>query len=239
MRYVCTQWFHIKCENVSIALYEVLKDQKNKCHWFCSSCEVGAKKLYLQITALTSQQINMNKHIDTIQNQVDGIKRDFENIHTRTNKTEKLVTSMENKTSGQLSEQTKRIQTLETVDRPETNSNAGTHTISERDSSRLQYKIRQEISEIERTSSHENYKVQLPTIAEKKQILAKAKELRDSTHEVHRKVYIRPDMTKRQLEDSKNLHACLQQKRMSYPDKKSKIRKGEVVDLPTEDNIKP
>ena len=240
----------------------------------------------MQITALTSQQINMNKHIDTIQNQVDSIKRDFEDIHTRTNKTEKLVTSMENKTSGQLSEQTKRIQTLETVDMPETYSNAGTHTISERDSSRLQYKIRQEISEIEDIQSrkfnlilhnlpesdteqddiqgvHNLFgaefhirtkivsltrlgrpsanrirllKVQLPTIAEKKQILAKAKELRDSTHEVHSKVYIRPDMTKRQLEDSKNLHACLQQKRMSYPDKKWTIRKGEVVDLPTEDN---
>ena len=79
-------------------------------------------------------------------------------------------------------------------------------------------------------------KVQLPTIAEKKQILAKAKELRDSTHEVHSKIYICPDMTKRQLEDSKNLHASLQQKRMSYPDKKWIIRKGEVVDLPTEDN---
>ena len=26
---VCTQWFHIKCENVSIALYEILNDQKN------------------------------------------------------------------------------------------------------------------------------------------------------------------------------------------------------------------
>ena len=137
--------FHIKCENVSIALYEVLNDQKNKCHWFFSGCEVGAKKLYLQITALTSQQINMNKHIDTIQNQVDSIKHDFEDIHTRTNKTEKLVRSMENKTSGQLSELTKIIQTLETVDRPETNSNAGAHPISKRDSSRLQYKIRQEV----------------------------------------------------------------------------------------------
>ena len=103
-------------------------------HWFCSSCEVGAKKLYLQIMALTSQQINMNKHIDTMQNQVDSIKHDFEDIHTRTNKTEKLVTSMENKISGQLSELTKIIQTLDTVDRPETNSNAGAHTISERDS---------------------------------------------------------------------------------------------------------
>ena len=60
----------------------------------------------------------MNKHIDTIQNQVDNIKHDFEDIHTMTNKTEKLVTSMEHKTSGQLSELTKTIQTLETVDRP-------------------------------------------------------------------------------------------------------------------------
>ena len=239
----------------------------------------------MQITALTSQQINTNKHIDTIQNQVDSIKHDFVDIHTRTIKTEKLVTSMENKSSGQLSELTKIIQTRETVDRPETNSNAGSHPISERDSNRLQYKIRKEISEIEdksrkfclilhnlpesdteqddiqgvhnllRAEFHIRtkivsvtrlgrpsanrvrlLKIQLPPTAEKKQILAMAKELRDSKHEVHSKVYIRPDMTKRQLEDSKNVHACLQQKRMSYPDKKWTIRTGEVVELPAEDN---
>ena len=103
----------------------------------------------MQITALTSQQINMNKHIDTIQKQVDSIKHDYGDINTRMNKTEKLVTSMENKTSGQLSELTKRIQILEVVDRPEANSNAVAHPISKRDSIRLQYNIRQKISEIE------------------------------------------------------------------------------------------
>ena len=134
---------------------------------------------------------------------------------------------------------------METVDRPETNSNAGAHPISERDSIRLQYTIRQEISEIEDIQSlkfnlilhnlpesdtaqddtqgvhnllgddiqgvhnllGEEFhiltkivsdtrlgrpsankirllKVQLPTIAEKNRF-SKAKELRDSTHDVH------------------------------------------------------
>ena len=67
-----------------------------------------------------------------------------EDINTRTNKTEKLVTSKENKTSGQLLELAKIILTLKTVDRPETNSNAGAHQISERDSSQFQYNIRQD-----------------------------------------------------------------------------------------------
>ena len=60
---------------------------------------------------------------------------------------------MENKTSGQLSKLRKIIQTLETLDRPETNSNAGAHPITKKDSNRLQYKIRQEISEIEEIQS--------------------------------------------------------------------------------------
>ena len=85
----------------------------------------------------------MNKYIDAIQKQVDSIKHDLEDINTRTNKTEKLVTSMENKTSCQLSELTKGIQTLEVIYRPEANSNAGAHPTSEMDSSRLQCKIRQ------------------------------------------------------------------------------------------------
>ena len=84
----------------------------------------------------------MNKHIDTIRKQIGSIKHDYEDINTRTNKTEKLVTSMENKTSGQLSQLTNKIQTMEVVDRPEANSNAVAHPISERDYSRFQYKIK-------------------------------------------------------------------------------------------------
>ena len=45
-------------------------------------------------------------------------------------------------------------------------------------------------------------KVQLPTIA-------KAKELRDSTHEVHRKVYIRPDMIKIETAQGFKKLACI------------------------------
>ena len=49
--YTMVPYDHIKCEDVSTALYKVLIDEKIKCHWFCSSCEIGAKKLYLQITS--------------------------------------------------------------------------------------------------------------------------------------------------------------------------------------------
>ena len=58
-----------------------VKMLQQHCTNFKRCCKVGAKNLYLKITALTilyRQQINITKHIDNIQKQVDSTKHDFE-----------------------------------------------------------------------------------------------------------------------------------------------------------------
>lgn len=71
-------------------------------------------------------------------------------------------------------------------------------------------------------------------MSEKKLILSKAKHLRTSTNAVYSAVYIRPDLTKKQLEASKNLRAQLQVKRTATPDKIWTIKQGQIVEVKTE-----
>jgi len=74
-------------------------------------------------------------------------------------------------------------------------------------------------------------KVTMNNVSDKKQILALAKDLRESTHAVHSKIYIRPDLTKLQLEESKNLRETLKTQREKEPDKRWMIRRGRVVEI--------
>jgi hypothetical protein len=68
----------------------------------------------------------------------------------------------------------------------------------------------------------------------RKAILSKATTLRNSQNEhVKLQVYIRPDLTYKQLEESKNLTKNLRAKRTANPTKKYKIHRGKIIEVTT------
>ena len=81
-------------------------------------------------------------------------------------------------------------------------------------------------------------KVTLTDIDTKKKILSKATTLRDlKEDDPYYKVYIRPDLTKMQLQQSKNLYEELKSIREVYPDITWKISKGQITRVnPTPEN---
>ena len=76
-------------------------------------------------------------------------------------------------------------------------------------------------------------KVTLKDMKIRKAILSKATSLRNSANDhVKTKVYIRPELTSKQLEDSKNLSTQLRAKKTANPDKRYKIYRGSIIELP-------
>ena len=67
----------------------------------------------------------------------------------------------------------------------------------------------------------------MPTLDEKRTVLQKAKELRESDNQVYNKVYIRPDMTKKQQEVSKNLERSTKPKEGSVSRDKMDHKEGQ------------
>ena len=75
-------------------------------------------------------------------------------------------------------------------------------------------------------------RVTLDRIDIKKQILQKAVTLRQlNEDDEYALVYIRPDLTKKQLEASKNLYTELRKKREEHPTQTWKIFKGEIIEV--------
>ena len=74
-------------------------------------------------------------------------------------------------------------------------------------------------------------RVVLKDMKMRKGILSKATTLRNSGNEhIKTKVYIRPDLTKKQLEESKNLTTQLRAKRTENPGRTFKIYRGKIIE---------
>lgn len=75
-------------------------------------------------------------------------------------------------------------------------------------------------------------RIALQTLYMKRKILSKATKLRSLDEaDTFAKVYIRPDLTPKQQQESKNLVAKLQAKREADPDNRFKIQKGKIVQV--------
>ena len=75
-------------------------------------------------------------------------------------------------------------------------------------------------------------RVTLTNLDDKKKILKKAANLRNLQEaDTYCKVYIRPDLTTKQLEASKNLYEMLKKKRLDHPEKQWKIFRDKIIEI--------
>ena len=78
-------------------------------------------------------------------------------------------------------------------------------------------------------------KITIERMEDKKLILSKATTLRElPEQDEFARVYIRPDLTKKQLTESKNLYAELKKIRDDQPEKRWKIFRGRIVEVTEE-----
>ena len=96
-----------------------------------------------------------------------------------------------------------------------------------------------EINRLGRTKPDGNprlVKITLENLNMKRKILASATKLRNIPHDdKYAKVYVKPDLTKKQQAESKNLSEALKQKRLSDPTNQYIISKGTIIIKPTTD----
>ena len=81
-------------------------------------------------------------------------------------------------------------------------------------------------------------RVTLSRIEEKKQILSRAATLRNLEEEdCYTRLYVRPDLTRTQLQASKNLYATLIKKRQEQPNQQWKIRRGKIYMVSAQERL--
>ena len=82
----CTRRFHTDCLELTSeesAAFTLLKD---KAHFYCDSCEIGAKDLYLQALTLNKRMNTIDEQLCNMKSEQGGMKSDIYNLQVTTDK---------------------------------------------------------------------------------------------------------------------------------------------------------
>ena len=67
---MCETWFHISCQKVSEELYNILKHEPDRVHWFCNSCNKRVVQLVKSVAKLEARQEKLEAAVNTVKENV-------------------------------------------------------------------------------------------------------------------------------------------------------------------------
>ncbi|XP_014668694.1 PREDICTED: uncharacterized protein LOC106809968 [Priapulus caudatus] len=79
----CAQWFHCKCEGVSDATYEVIRDGNSGVAWYCRGCRRGVKKLSDMFKIMITRQIKTEENVEMLMATQVDMKSTMKELETK------------------------------------------------------------------------------------------------------------------------------------------------------------
>ncbi len=206
---------------------QVKTDIENRMDTLRSDIKTDIDSLKAEITTL---HVAINSKQEVLHNQIDTSKTSTRNLNQSDfEKFREHMTQMELINSKRMNLVIHNI--------PESGS-ADKDLIAASDMIAHEFKIKTQINKATRMGKPDEeskdkprlLRIEMTVASDRKLILQRAPELRSSEHETYSKVYIRPDLTRRQREESKNLREKLATIRTNQPDKKWAIKQGRIVE---------
>ncbi len=231
----CHMWFHIKCQKVSQKKYKFLNCEDGQgLHWFCLICERTTLPMVTRMSALEAQIVKVEEKVEKkadkeeVQAEIKRLEDDMKNKVDKV-AVEELMKKAEPQpsTSKQATERdvmAKSISELE--ERDKRKSNMMFFGVDESDSDDADTRKTHDIMKVKEvceelgedvnvektvrlgTKSKDKVrpiKVTLTTPNMKKNVLLKAKNLRESKNEKSQNIFIKPDLTPIQREVEQEL----------------------------------
>ena len=257
----CELWVCLACTSYKDIEYKVLADRA-EFHWFCPSCEKAAlQAVHVDQEIEEKCAAYMSQMTSRIEN-LERDKADKQIVEEMGAKIEELAVAVGNKPETQEGpkvspEEVARVVREEMAEKDQIEAkklNIILQNISEYNPAEEQPKSDlQKIHELleqlgtpanitsvtrmgkPQTDHPRTIKASVSTLKEKKAILAKARTLREKSVPEHmREIYIRPDLTAKQQQASKNLRAELKDMRDKHPQYKWTIHHNQVIKVAEE-----
>ena len=76
---VCLQWFHLKCIEIPLKLYNCLLETPKKVHIYCDKCDAGAQILHHKMTNLFNEHEVLRNEVKEIHLSNTNMKKELEN----------------------------------------------------------------------------------------------------------------------------------------------------------------
>ena len=235
----CNKWIHTSCADISDTFYDAFFEAGSKLscfHFYCKTCDGKVEEALQKYATLENDTKELKVEMTTVKDQLASIHKTIR-TSIRTN----ISTAIDDK-----NELDKRKMNLIVFGLPEVESSDGTWGISEKvkkdietmntiisDELNVALSPRTGIIEARRLGAkvqnkHRPLRIEFRDIGTKRDVLTKAKNLRNSTNTVAKQLYINPDLTKEQKEADKKLRAEMWRQR-EEENKNVIIRRGKIV----------
>lgn len=247
---ICENWYHIKCERVTIDDYEFLKKSDNSIQWYCKSCKGASLKLFKMITMMHKRQDDMDNKMDSLTQDVGNCLAQIGDNKSALNNLKDDLTDLKDTLPIIVSrrvvsviqdkvEEDKREDNLIFFNVPESESievdeefilelckeSLGVNDIQINEASRLGPKPKSN------NDKARIVKVMIKNKESRSNILKNAYKLKDAKKDTHKKVGIGRDLTRSQREHNKLLRTKLAKMVKDFPNKKFSIRNDQVVEV--------
>lgn len=233
---VCERWYHSGCQGMTPETYLVMNQE---CiHWFCRYCDKRVSKLVKTVARLEERQDRMEGELVETKEEVRMVKEEVKRLDTKISNISQPI-GPDSATSSVI----KREDVLEEIEIERKKMNIVINGLKENNTDEEEVKDvltklagakgARSIMNIERIGKKTSDKkkirpirVVLNNTESKYEILKQAPTLRNI--EEFKKLYVSPDLTRKQLEADKLLQTKLKEIREAG-ESEAKIKKGRVV----------
>jgi hypothetical protein len=225
---ICELWYHIKCEKMSVPMYNMLKEEENAAvHWYCKRCNTGFAKVLSSVSKVEKMCERLNERVGVIETKLEsGV--DMASIE------EMIVKKLDERDERRRREPNLILFNLEEprVESDKDMQESDVKFIGDICASTLKVPTPQ-VSKSRRIGKKGDKPrplcVTIPDRDERYSILQNSRLLRNSEFD---NISISRDYTNEQRATNKKLRIELQRVRASDPDDNYVIRRGEVIKLP-------
>ena len=238
----CNEWIHITCADISDTIYDTFFTAGSKLssfHFYCNPCDGKVEEALQKYASLEKDTKELKADMTIVKGELQGIQ-DTIKRSIRTN----ISTAIDNK-----NEIDKRKMNLIVFGLPEADSVGENWGIAEKvkkdietmntiisDELEVALSPRTGIIDARRLGAktqgkHRPLKLEFRDLGTKRDVLTKAKTLRNSDNEIAKKLYINPDLTKEQKEADKELRKEMWRQR-EEENKNVIIKKGQIITAP-------
>ena len=235
---ICEQWFHFTCAKISVALQlEMKEDEEDQITWNCKECNRGAKKIMGHITKLTIRMKKQEDKLDDIQQQLTNMKDDQINRRPNQEINKDSIKDIVEDQITEFRERELRKENLIIHNIPEPNKST-TEQDRKDDTAFVKCIARELLIENTQIKSTQRLgqkgekprltKITVGSVAQKRDILQKARNLRESIDPRMQNIFISPDLSKRAREEGKALRDELHRRR-NLGETDLIIKKGKIV----------
>ena len=238
---VCERWYHCECQGVSEEVYKVL--DQDCIHWYCRGCDKRMAKLVKTVARLEERQEKLEVELADTKNEVKQVKDEVRKLDSVKEEVRRLDSKVNEMANSQVSGSVgmRRDDVLEEIEIERRKMNLVVNGL--REGSQDEEEIREvftklagirgvrSIVRIERIGRRAVNKIRpvrvvLNNMDGRLEILKQAPGLK--SWEEYKKLFISPDLTRKQLEREKTLRLKLKEIREGG-ERNAKISKGRVV----------